>query len=122
MTGFDEQVPVDGSQVGVVWHSACVQTVAGLVWQTPPWQVFGCWHLSLVLQKAPSLIGVTVHEEVPLQIRDAQASLTQLIEVPTQLPELQASPYVQAFPSSQAVPLTAVPLRHDLQAPVQYQT
>lgn len=87
LSGDDEQVPVAGSQVGAEWHTCVGQTFAGSVTQVPLWQMFGCWHLSVVLQKPPSLIGVTVQLEVPLHVRLLHASPTQEMGVPAaQLP------------------------------------
>jgi len=47
---------------------------------------------------------VTVHCDVPLQLCVEHGVLLQAMAVPVQTPLSQWSPYVQAFPSSQAVP------------------
>jgi hypothetical protein len=46
--------------------------------------------------------GVSVQLEVPLQVRVMQVSELQVSGVPWHVPPEQVSPYVQAFPSSQA--------------------
>ena len=43
-------------------------------------------------QAVPAGAGVTVQVEVPLQLREAHASLTQLIVVPLQVPAVHESP------------------------------
>jgi hypothetical protein len=48
------------------------------------------------------------HVAVPLQVRVAQVSLTQLTGVPMQVPPLQVSPAVHGSPSSQPAPSAEV--------------
>lgn len=76
-------------------------------------------HLSLNVQGFESLqvvpvIGVTVHDEVPLQVDVLHWSPVHVMVVPPQVPELQVSLNVQAFPSLHGVPLSGVTVHDDV--------
>ena len=58
--------PADGSQYSVV-H--CVHRSGFVPVQVPDWQVSVCVQALLSLQVVPFAFGVTVQEEVPLQVR-----------------------------------------------------
>jgi hypothetical protein len=49
--------------------------------------------------------GVTVQLAVPLHARAAQVSVVQVTAVPRQAPDVHASVWVHALPSSQRVPV-----------------
>jgi hypothetical protein len=105
--GEPEQVPVDGSQAAT-WHwSPAVQTTGSLPAHTPAWQV-SVWVQALPsLQAAPSALGEL--EQTPfdgLQVATWHWSETVQVTglLPVHTPAWQVSVWVQALPSSQAVP------------------
>jgi hypothetical protein len=76
-------------------------------------------HLSLNVQAFESLhvvpvIGVTVHDDVPLQVDVLHWSPVHVMVVPPQLPELQMSLNVQALPSLHDVPVSGVTVHDDV--------
>src|SRR5262245_6549265 len=105
--GF-EHVPVCGSHVPAIWHwSAAVHSVA-VPMQAPASQ------LSPWVQAFPSLqlvpLAFAGFEQVPVCGSQVPAlwhwsAAAHSMAVPTQAPASQLSPWVQAFPSLQLVPL-----------------
>jgi len=131
-TGF-EQVPLAGSQAPALWHwSVAGQVLRFAPVHTPPWQ------LSVGVQASPSLQVVPLGALVPptqvpvlgLQVPGVwqTSGALQRIGVPmVQMPSVQMSPWVQALPSLQVVPLAAggfeqAPVAWSVQIPTMWQT
>jgi hypothetical protein len=106
--GF-EQTPLEGLQVPAVWHWSRAVQVTGVPVQVPAWQA------SAVVQALPSLQAVPFvfagFEQTPVEGLQVPAvwHWSRAVHVtglpPVQVPDWQLSPWVQALPSLQAVPL-----------------
>src|SRR5581483_8693835 len=104
------QLPVVGSQATVLQSLATHLTVVASLTQTPEWQVsLGVHSVLSALQSAPS--ALTGFEQAPVAGSQVPAmwhwsdAMQVLAAPPAQAPAWQASPLVQALPSSQAAPL-----------------
>ena len=114
------QVPVLGLQVAIVWHSSGVGQGSGFPpVQTPDMHMSVCVQPLVSSQAVPSVLAGFEHVPVDgLQVPAVwhESDAVQVTALPVQLPPLQASPVVQALPSSQvAVLLTCAQVPAPLQ-------
>ena len=98
--------PLSGSQESVVQGLLSLQTIGDPATQLPLLQTSPVVQAFPSSQAVPLLTSINTHPVSGSQESTVQGLLSlQAIGVPIQLPLLQTSPVVQAFPSSQAVPL-----------------